>query len=300
MSVRLAARRFLGEALRRTLYATSARLAPRQPRVLLYHSIDDSGSTLSVSAARLRQQLEFLKGEGWRTLSAAGYAERLGRAPSGQRECLLTFDDGYENFYEVAAPIFLELGLTATVFIPTDFIGDFPGWFERDRAAIHRFLGAFQFTDGELRSLNFMIHAAAGHRLMSRAQITELSHAGFDFQSHSAAHHFLPSLSREELDLDLARSRRVLSEELGSQPHILCYPYGAYNQRIAAAAQRHGYQSAVLAEYVGPSEDNFELGRVPVSEELGESYLRFAMSPALERHTRWMGRRKARGLLQPI
>lgn len=297
MNLQLLPRRALGDGLRRTMLAVEGRRTPDQIRVLLYHSIDDSGSTLSVSGAQFKTHLEMLKGEGWRTLSVAGYLERLGKPPSRERECLLTFDDGYENFYEVAAPILLDLGFRATVFLPTDYIGDFPGWFERDRESIASFLGRFNFSVPERHCLDSMMRAAAGRRLMNKAQIRELSRAGFDFQSHSAGHHFLPLLSDDALARDLARSGQFLTQELAIHSPMLCYPYGAYNARVSETARQLGFRAAVLAEYINGSSDEFAIGRVPISQELGLPYLRFALSPALDRYTRWRKMRTPNGLI---
>jgi peptidoglycan/xylan/chitin deacetylase (PgdA/CDA1 family) len=37
--------------------------------------------------------------------------------------CILTFDDGWEDFYEYAYPVLLSNNVCATVFLPTDYIG---------------------------------------------------------------------------------------------------------------------------------------------------------------------------------
>jgi peptidoglycan/xylan/chitin deacetylase (PgdA/CDA1 family) len=46
--------------------------------------------------------------------------------------CVITFDDGWLDFFTTASPILLRHGVPATVFLPTDFIGS-EKWFWTDR-----------------------------------------------------------------------------------------------------------------------------------------------------------------------
>jgi peptidoglycan/xylan/chitin deacetylase (PgdA/CDA1 family) len=49
--------------------------------------------------------------------------------------CVLTFDDGWQDFYKYAYPILKKYEVSATVFLPTDYIGT-DRWFWTDRIAI--------------------------------------------------------------------------------------------------------------------------------------------------------------------
>ena len=52
----------------------------------------------------------------------------LASADRNQRIVVLTFDDGYRNFYEHALLILMAHGLTATVFVCPDLLGKRAEW----------------------------------------------------------------------------------------------------------------------------------------------------------------------------
>lgn len=54
--------------------------------------------------------------------------------PENKPLCILTFDDGWKDFYQYAFPLLKTYQVPATVFLPTDFIGT-NNWFWSDRLA---------------------------------------------------------------------------------------------------------------------------------------------------------------------
>jgi peptidoglycan/xylan/chitin deacetylase (PgdA/CDA1 family) len=289
VTVPVSLRRVIGRGLRRGLFVVAGRRLAHAVRVLAYHSVDDTGSTLSVRREELREHLEILRDNGWRSLSAAQYLRRLENNAADGREVLLTFDDAYENFYHEAAPLLLEHSCVATVFVPTDFIGSPPEWFRRDRAEIARFLGTLGFTGDELAAVDRMTSAAAERRLMSVTQISELLSSGFDFHSHSAGHHFLTTLPDEALEKDLRRSRQCMRQLFGVEADLLCYPYGVSDQRIARVAETVGFRAAFIATYHGYTPDRYRIGRIGLAGASGAFHLRFSLSAAIDYYVKLKG-----------
>ncbi len=114
---------------------------------------------------------------------------------------IVTFDDGYRDNIAVAAPILEKFGLSACFFVTTGYIGG-GGRFAWDR------------DDGTDRSL------------MSWADIRELRRRGFEVGSHTVTHRRMSELNDEELEAELAESRRVLELELGENVRVFAYPFG--------------------------------------------------------------------------
>ena len=95
--------------------------------ILMYHSVNDfpaaSTRALSVTPAMFAAQLRYLRNQGFTGLT---FGELCQRRQSGQplpaRPIVLTFDDGYADLLEEAAPIMIEQGFPATVFVTTGWL----------------------------------------------------------------------------------------------------------------------------------------------------------------------------------
>ena len=102
--------------------------AARVP-ILTYHSIDDSGSIVSVEPSVFREQMERLCDAGYVSITLGEYVEkRLQKQEIGDKTLILTFDDGYENFLTDAYPVLADCSFTATVFLVTDRCGGYNDW----------------------------------------------------------------------------------------------------------------------------------------------------------------------------
>ncbi|MFP4416737.1 MAG: polysaccharide deacetylase family protein [Chitinispirillaceae bacterium] len=98
-------------------------------KVLMYHRFDHKSTFRKISKQTFESQLRMLL-KRFRVISLAEYTAiiRSGRLPDPDT-LVLTFDDGYQDFYYYAFPILQKYGLPATLFVTTGFIdGDFWMW----------------------------------------------------------------------------------------------------------------------------------------------------------------------------
>ena len=195
----------------------------RDRLVLCYHAVSpDWPATLAISPERLREQVGFLLGRGY---EAATFAE-LVRGEGSDRALAVTFDDGYRSVLELGLPVLSELGVPATIFVPTDFVGS---------PAPMRWPGIDHWSPGpheaELRCLNW-------------EQLRRLHEAGWEVGSHSRSHPRLTELDDQSLAAELTDSREACERELGVPCMTLAYPYGDNDPRVQRAAREAGYEAA--------------------------------------------------------
>jgi peptidoglycan/xylan/chitin deacetylase (PgdA/CDA1 family) len=150
---------------------------------------------------------------------------------------VLTFEDGFEDFYTVAASQLAQRKLAATVFIITD------------RA------------DGRL--------PPNGESFLSWQQVQELASCGIEIGSHTCSHPRLPELPLEEVRRELADSRATIIAQLNPPDVPLSFPYGRTSESISQLAQSLGYSCAITGT-LGHNDretDNFALHRTTIASD---------------------------------
>lgn len=227
------------------------------PPVLCYHRV---GGWWELGVTRLgrrtfERQLTALAREGWRTLSLSEFAARACRPDANDdRVVLLTFDDGYASLAACALPLLTDLGMRATLFVVTDYIGRTNVW---------------------------DLPYAGRQRHLSWEELAHWQARGLDVGSHTATHPRLDWLSDAAVLDELSRSRTALATHLGPDAaRAVAYPFGRADRRIAALAQHAGYQLGFAV--VG--------GAVPWLVSRTPVYAWDVWSPPLGLRAGWMGR----------
>jgi len=188
--------------------------------ILTYHSIDDSGSAISIAPALFRQQMAHLAEHGWQTLTLSEATRLLASGkPTPPGTVVLTFDDGFENVYTEAFPVLERYGFHATVFLITDFCGG--------------------VIDGYGPS------AATGRLpVMDWPAVAEMHTYGVEFGAHTLTHPNLTRLSPQAAEHEMLTSKTVIQNRLGAVVDTFAYPYGCFNGAVKTIARRH-FLSAV-------------------------------------------------------
>ncbi len=215
--------------------------------VLCYHAVSPTWpSPLAVRPEALRTQVASLLAAGYR---ARTFSDAI-LDPEPGLTLAVTFDDAYRSTFELAAPILGELGVPATLFVPTDF-PDSGVPFPLPGAA---WVGS-EF-EGELS-------------IMGWEEVRELDRRGWEIGAHTCSHQWLTQVDDERLRVELTASAAVLGERLGARPRSVAYPFGDHDDRVVAAAAAAGYEAACTVphrfEHFGDSPLRF--GRIDVTRD---------------------------------
>jgi peptidoglycan/xylan/chitin deacetylase (PgdA/CDA1 family) len=176
--------------------------------ILTYHSIDSSGSPISVDGMSFRRHVGWLAEGSVRVVSLEG----LLNLPPDVEAVAITFDDGFTNFLTEAAPLLLAHNLPATLFVVSGHVGETNAWRGK--------------TDPGIPTLPLLDWDALGR----------LAEQHVALGAHTHTHRRLPGLPHSELQDELEGSVETIRTKTGHTPTTFAYPYGAVDDRSAEAA----------------------------------------------------------------
>jgi peptidoglycan/xylan/chitin deacetylase (PgdA/CDA1 family) len=217
--------------------------------ILTYHSISENlfGKVhpyhqINTPASVFAMQMKWLRNEGYRTIGLTQLMAGFESSNKLAKSIVLTFDDGYRDFYTDAFPVLRQCGFSATVFLATDRI--------RERSV--RVEGADYLTWGEVR---------------------ELHSEGITFGSHSVTHPDLRSLGPDQIEHELGYSKETIEEKIGECVESFSYPFalpeedGDFIRYLGDTLENMGYLNGVSST-IGramPNDARFFLPRLSVN-----------------------------------
>jgi peptidoglycan/xylan/chitin deacetylase (PgdA/CDA1 family) len=189
--------------------------------ILCYHNFQEKCNTpLCISRDAFEQQMAYLKTHGFRVITLT---ELLGflryRHGLPDQSIVITFDDGYRSFYEIAYPILKKFDFKATLFVYTDFVGN-------------------------------------SKNALTWEQLHELKADGYEIGTHGASHNDLTKREEGESDPayleriynELVRPKAIIDERLGQDTVYIAFPYGSYNHKILQLCEQAGYTLGLSVE----------------------------------------------------
>lgn len=184
--------------------------------IIMYHYVEvvqDPGDTirksLNINPYIFERQLKDLKDHNYETYFVRDIPSILkGGVIISTRSAVLSFDDGYEDFYYYAFPLLKKYNIKSTMYV------------------IYNFIGRKGF--------------------LNKKQLDELVKSGIvEIGSHTLDHVYLSQVAVPSADQQIRESKKLLSELLNIRIETFAYPFGGYNDQVAAIARDAGYTAAV-------------------------------------------------------
>jgi peptidoglycan/xylan/chitin deacetylase (PgdA/CDA1 family) len=210
--------------------------------ILLYHSISESASRLirpfSVAPAVFRSHLDSIVASGSSVLTISGFVSAIDTDEVPDRPVLITFDDGFADFYGEALPALSDRRLASTLYVTTGFLEGRP-----DRAV-----------------------PRPPDRMLDWSQLGEIAGEGVEIGGHSHTHLHLDTLPRRKARDEIARCKYLLEEELGRPVLSFAYPNGYSSATVRRFVREAGYRSACSVKNAISSSqgDRLSLARLTV------------------------------------
>jgi peptidoglycan/xylan/chitin deacetylase (PgdA/CDA1 family) len=184
--------------------------------ILVYHNFSKKKSDkTAVSQNDFEAQMNYLKQNGYHVVSMDQFLNFIDyKTQLPEKSIVITFDDAWRSAFDIALPILIKYGFTATFFIYTDFIG--------------------------------------GGKALTWKQIETLSKIGFDIQCQTKTHRNLAVPKKNEslkeyfksIEMEINYPKKLIKSKLNIDCKYLAYPYGATNNLVIALLKKYGYRAA--------------------------------------------------------
>lgn len=199
--------------------------------VFNYHRVHPQvGLPLSLTPEAFERQLRGLLARGYRGVTVVDYVNMIDAGkPVDRKLFAITFDDAFDNVRQFALPILNKLGLRASVYLATEYVGqqEFPF----DPLIYGRSSNA----------------SADVCRPLDLDGVLELADSGWELAAHTHSHRDFSGRPKE-FAADMHQSLEWMSETLGIDHPTFSFPYGGNDASLREVCRELPIRCALTTE----------------------------------------------------
>ena len=201
---------------------------------LMYHRFDENKyPSTNIKMDIFKKQIKIIRDLRYNFYDPKGLEKNF-YLPKLEKRILITIDDAFLSFYEVAWPYLKKEKIPFILFVSTKTVGK--------------------------------------NGYMTWDQIQELEKETTAYiGNHSHTHSYLVDQKNEDFIIDIATSSSIFKEKIGYNPIFFSYPFGEYSALIKEHISKNfkfsfGQHSGVI----DVNKDRYELPRFPINEKYGD------------------------------
>jgi len=201
---------------------------------LMYHRFDENKyPSTNIQMDVFKEQIKIIENLNYKFYNPKDLEDNF-YLDKKEKKILITIDDAFSSFYNVAWPYLKKNKIPFILFVSTEVVGN--------------------------------------NGYMTWTQIKELEKETFAYiGNHSHSHEYLVDLKNEDFLSDINTSSKIFNANLGYNPIFFSYPFGEYNSQIKEYISKNfkfafGQHSGVI----DINKDPYELPRFPINEKYGD------------------------------
>jgi len=201
---------------------------------LMYHRFDENKyPSTNIKMAVFKQQIEIIKDLNYNFYNPKNLEKNF-HIVKKEKKILITIDDAFSSFYDVAWPYLKKEKIPFILFVSTKVVGK--------------------------------------NGYMSWAQIKELEKdSNVYIGNHSHTHDYLVNLTNNDFIKDIKLSNDSFIQNLGYNPIFFSYPFGEYNNFIKGhIAENFKFSFGQHSGVIDINKNKYELPRFAINEKYGD------------------------------
>ena len=200
----------------------------------MYHRFDENKyPSTNIKMEVFVKQIEMIKNANYEFYDIQEFIDNFNQ-PKNEKRILITIDDAFSSFYEIAWPFLKENRIPFILFVSTEPVGN-KGYMTWD----------------QIREIEQESYGYIGH--------------------HSHTHDYLIEKSEEDFIKDIEMASKIFLKELGYVPNLFSYPFGEYSKFMKDyISENFTFAFGQHSGVIDLNKDKYELPRFPINENYGE------------------------------